>query len=68
MCFKVSIILLRLSRRKLPKKKREKGDFIAVYRASKGLENINRDNLFVWDDKNTTDTRRNRKGLHARET
>ena len=39
----------RLSRLKLPtlEKIREKGDFIAVYRASKGLEKIDREDLFV---------------------
>ena len=31
--------------------KREKEDFIAVYRASKGLEKIDRDDLFVWDNR-----------------
>ena len=42
----------RLSRLKLPtlEKRRERGDFIAVYRASKCLEKIDRD-LFVWDDR-----------------
>ena len=48
----------RLSRLKLStlKKRRERGDFIAVYRASKDLEKINRDDLFVCDDR-TTKTR-----------
>ena len=34
---------------KLPtlEKRRERGDFMAVYRASKGLEKIDRDDLFV---------------------
>ena len=44
----------RLSRLKLPtleRKKKERGDLIAVYRASKGLEKIDRDDLFVWDDR-----------------
>ena len=40
---------------KLPtfQKKRERGDLIAVYRASKGLDKIDRDYLFVWDFRNT---------------
>ena len=40
---------------KLPtlEKRRERGDFIAVYRASKGLEKIDREDLFVWDNRNT---------------
>ena len=39
---------------KLPtiKKKRERGDFIVVYRFSKGLEEISREDIFVWDDRN----------------
>ena len=40
---------------KLPalEKSRERGDLIAVYRASKGLEKVDRDYLFVWDDRTT---------------
>ena len=43
----------RLSRLKLPtlKKRRERGDYIAAYRASKGLEKSYRGDLFVWDDR-----------------
>ena len=39
----------RLSRPKLStyEKRRERGDFIAVYRASEDLEKIDRDDLFV---------------------
>ena len=46
----------RLSRLKLPtfEKRRERRDFIAIiYRASKGLEKIDRDDLFVWNDRTT---------------
>ena len=45
----------RLSRLKLPtiEKRKERGDFIAVYRASKGLEKIDREDIFVLDDSNT---------------
>ena len=45
----------RLSRLKLPtlEKRRERGDFTAVYRASKGLEISDRDDLCVWDDRTT---------------
>ena len=44
-----------LSRLKLPtlEKRRERGDFIAVCRALKDLEKIDRDDLFVWDDRTT---------------
>ena len=53
-----------LSRLKLPtlENRREIGDFIAVYRALKGLEKIDREDLFVWDDRTRTEqenTRRN---------
>ena len=34
-------------------KRRERGDFIAVYRASKDLERIDTEDLFVWNDRNT---------------
>ena len=45
----------RISRLKLPilEKRRERGDLIAVYRASKDLEKIDRDDLLVWNDRNT---------------
>ena len=45
----------RLARLKLPTldKRGESGDLIAVYRASKGLENIVREDLFVWDNRTT---------------
>ena len=45
----------RISRLKLPtlEKRRERGDFIAVYRVSKYLEKIDRNDLFVWDDRTT---------------
>ena len=45
----------RIVKLKLPtlEKRRERRDFIAVYRASKGLKKINRDNMFVWDDRTT---------------
>ena len=41
----------RFFRLKLPTfaKRKERGDFIAVCRASKCLEKIDRDDLFVWD-------------------
>ena len=32
-------------------KRRERGDFIAVYRTSKGLEKFDRNDLFVWDNR-----------------
>ena len=32
---------------------KERGDFIAAYRALNGLENIDREDLFVWDDRTT---------------
>ena len=38
---------------------REKGDLLAVYRASKDLEKIDRDDLLVWD----RNTRRHEKKL-----
>ena len=43
----------RISRLKLPilKKRKKSRDIIAVYRASKGLEIVDRDDLFVWDDR-----------------
>ena len=31
----------------------KRSDFIAVYRASRDLEKINTEDLFVWDDRNT---------------
>ena len=34
-------------------KRRERGDFIRVQRASKGLEKFDRANLFVWAKRNT---------------
>ena len=34
-------------------KRRERADFITVHRTSKGLEKIDSDDLFVWDDKTT---------------
>ena len=40
------------SLRDLLYEKRERVDFITVYRASKGLEKINRKDLFVWDNRN----------------
>ena len=44
----------RLTRMKHPTlEKRERENFIAVYRASKGLKKIDREDLFIWDDKNT---------------
>ena len=45
----------RISRLKLPtlEKRRERGDFMAVYRASKDLKKIDRDDLLVWDDRTT---------------
>ena len=45
----------RLSQLKLPtlEKRRKRTDFIAVYRASKDLEKIDKDDLFVWDDRTT---------------
>ena len=45
----------RISRLKLStlKKIRERGDFKAVYRASKGLKKIDGDDLFAWDDRTT---------------
>ena len=45
----------RLFRLKLPtlEKRKERGDFIAMYRASKNLEKTDRDHLFVWDDRTT---------------
>ena len=48
----------RLSRLRLPtlEKRRERGDFKAVYRASKDLEEIDRDDLFVWDNRTTRET------------
>ena len=44
----------KLSWLKLPtlEKIRERGDFIAMYRASKDLEKIDKE-LFVWDDRYT---------------
>ena len=43
----------RLSRVKLPtlEKRRERGDFTAVYGASKALGKIDRQDPFVWDDR-----------------
>ena len=45
----------RLSRLKLPtlEKIRARGDFTAVYRASEGLEKIDREDLFVRQDRTT---------------
>ena len=31
------------------KERRERGDLIAVFRAMKGLEKVDREDLFVWD-------------------
>ena len=44
----------RIVKLKLPtlEKRRERRDFIAVYRASIGLEKTDREDLFVWDDRN----------------
>ena len=58
----------KLSRLKLPtfEKRREREDFIAVYRASKGLEK--KLHLFVWDSRNTRGHEKKLKRLHARET
>ena len=44
----------KLSRLKLStlEKRRERGDFIAPYRASTGLKKFDREDLFVWDDRN----------------
>ena len=54
----------RLSRLKLPtlEKRTEMGDFITVYRASKGLEKIDND-LFVWDDRITTQLNRTQQNI-----
>ena len=55
-----------LYRPKLPtlEKRRENGDFIAVYKASKGLKKVDREDVCVGRQKYK---RRNR-GLHARDT
>ena len=60
----------RLSRLKLPtlEKRREREDLITVYRASKSLENIDREDLFVWDNRTTRGHENKLKGLHARKT
>ena len=44
----------RLPRLKLStlEKRRKREDFIAVYKASKGLEKIGREDLFVWNNRN----------------
>ena len=33
--------------------RRERGDLIAVFRAMKGLEKVDRDDLFVWNRRST---------------
>ena len=40
---------------KLPtlQQRRERGDLIAVYRAFKGKDKVNGDDLFVWDSRDT---------------
>ena len=44
----------RLSKLKLPTLgRRERGDLIAVYRASEDLENVDRVDLYVWDSRRT---------------
>ena len=44
----------RLSKLKLPTiERRERGDLIAVYRASEDLEKIENEDLYAWDLRNT---------------
>jgi len=45
----------RLLRLKLPTlvEERERGDVIAVYRARKGVDKVDREDLFVWDQRDT---------------
>jgi len=42
-----------LLRLKLPTlvERRERGDLIAVYRALKGVDKVDREDLFVWDQR-----------------
>ena len=42
-----------LSRLKLPILEERREDQIAVYRVVKGLQNVNRNDLFVWDSRDT---------------